>query len=158
MSVVAQLAALLAILSTGVVYGTDVFSAIALRPALARVDDAAMTAVIGNVHRYADRRMTLPGAIGIVASAAAAVLAALGGHAAASVAAGVALVVWIVWMVLYRRISAPINRVLTAAADAQETPANARDLQRGWDRIIVLRSTLQGVAVAALGASLILVP
>jgi hypothetical protein len=155
-SVVAQLAALLAILSTGVVYGTDVFSAIALRPALARVDDAQLTAVIGNVHRFADRRMTLPGVIGVVGSAAAAVLAVIAGAGAASVAAGLAFVVWIVWMVLYQRISAPINSILTAAADAHETPSNARDLQRRWDRIIVLRSVLQGVAVAALGASLIL--
>jgi hypothetical protein len=156
MSLVAQLAALLAILSTGVVYGTDVFSAIALRPALARVDDAQLTAVIGNVHRFADRRMTLPGVIGIVASAAAVVLAALAGAVAASLAAGIAFVAWITWMVLYQRVSAPINRVVTAAADAHETPPDARELQTRWDGIIVLRSTLQGIAVAALGASLIL--
>jgi hypothetical protein len=30
------------------------------------------------------------------------------------------------WLVLYLRISAPINRTLTAAADAHETPANTR--------------------------------
>jgi hypothetical protein len=156
MSLVAQLAALLGILSTGVVYGTDVFSAIALRPALARVDDASMTSVMGNVHRYADRRMTVPGVLAIVASAAAAVLAVLAGSTAAAVAAGLAFGVWIVWMMLYQRISAPINRRLTAAVDAHETPADARVLQERWDRIIVLRSVLQGAAMAALGAALIL--
>ena len=55
MTLLAQLAALLAILSTGVVYGTDAFCALVQRPALARVDDATLTAVMGNVHRY-DRR------------------------------------------------------------------------------------------------------
>ncbi len=156
MSILAQLAALVAILSTGVVYGTDVFSAIALRPGLACVDDAALTAVMGNVHRYADRRMTVPGVIGILTSAAAAVLSALAGHAAAAVVAGVAFVLWLAWMALYQRISAPINRALTAAADSHETPANARTLQHDWDRIIVLRATLQGLVVVALVISLIL--
>jgi hypothetical protein len=56
-TLLAQLAALLAIVSTGVVYGTDAFCALAQRPALARVDDATLTAVMGNVHRYGDRRM-----------------------------------------------------------------------------------------------------
>ena len=56
---------------------------------------------------------------------------------------------------LYLRISAPINRTLTAAADDHETPANARALQRDWDRIIVPRAVLQGLAVAALCVSLI---
>ncbi len=59
------------------------------------------------------------------------------------------------WVVLYLRISAPINRTLTAAADAHQTPANARALQRDWDRIIVPHAVLQGLAVAALGVSLI---
>ena len=57
MTLLSQLAALAAIVGTGVVYGTDVFCALVQRPALARVDDAALTAVMGNVHRFADRRM-----------------------------------------------------------------------------------------------------
>jgi predicted ester cyclase len=52
-----QLAALAAIAGTGVVYGSDVFCALVQRPALARVDDATLTAVMGNVHSFADRRM-----------------------------------------------------------------------------------------------------
>lgn len=68
-----------------------------------------LTAVMGNVHRFADRRMPAPG----------------------------------------------INRILTAAADAHETPWNARALQRDWDRIIVPRAVLQGLAVVALCVSLI---
>ena len=84
MTQLAQLAALLAILSTGIVYGTDAF-----------------------------------------------------------------------WVLLYLRISAPINRRFTAAADAHETPADVRDWQRAWDRIIVPRAVLQGLAVLALGVSLI---
>jgi hypothetical protein len=46
----ARVAALISILGTGVVYGTDVFCALVLRPALAVVDDRALVAVTGNVH------------------------------------------------------------------------------------------------------------
>ncbi|WP_354567393.1 hypothetical protein [Glaciihabitans sp. UYNi722] len=93
--------------------------------------------------------------IDLAASAAAGVLAAIGGNLPQALAAGIALVLLLVWTVLYPRISAPINRVLTASADAHETPANTRALQAGWDRIIVLRAMLQGAAVLALGISLI---
>ena len=155
MTLLAQLAALVAIVSTGVVYGTDAFCALVQRPALARVDDATLTAVMGNVHRYGDRRMPGPGILGLIAAAAASVLAAVGGHPVESVTAGLAFLLLAGWVVLYLRISAPINRTLTAFADAHETPANTRALQRDWDRIIVPRAVLQGLAVAALGLSLI---
>jgi hypothetical protein len=85
----AQLAALAAILGTGVVYGTDVFCALVQRPALARVDDATLTAIMGNVHRYGDRRMPAPGILGVIA-AAASPIAAVVGHPAESVTAGAA--------------------------------------------------------------------
>ena len=155
MTLLAQLAALLAIVSTGVVCGTDTFCALVQRPALARVDDATLTAIMGNVHRFGDRRMPAPGILGILAAAAATVLAAVAGHPAESVTAGAAFLLLVGWVVLYLRISAPINRTLTAAADARETPANARALQRDWDRIMVPRAVLQGLAVTALGVSLI---
>lgn len=60
-----------------------------------------------------------------------------------------------IWLLLYLRVSAPINRALTAAADNHETPANTRALQRDWDRVIVPRAILQGLATAALCVSLI---
>jgi transposase-like protein len=44
---------------------------------------------------------------------------------------------------------------LTAAADKHETPPNARALQHDWDRVIVPRAVLQGLAVAALCVNLI---
>ena len=49
MTLLSQVAALAAIMGTGVVYGTDVFSALVQRPALSRVDDATLTAVMGNL-------------------------------------------------------------------------------------------------------------
>src|SRR6266699_2484894 len=158
MHLAAHLAALIAVLSTGVIYGTDAFCALVQRPALAGVDDATLTAVMGNVHRFGDRRLPVPGILGIIASAAATVLAALAGRPVASATAGAALALLVAWLLLYLRVSAPINRALTAAADKHQTPSNARALQRDWDRIIVPRAVLQGLAIAALCVSLINCP
>ncbi|MGH3525347.1 MAG: DUF1772 domain-containing protein, partial [Mycobacterium sp.] len=64
----AKILALVSVLGTAVVYGTDVFCAVVQRPALAVVDDRALVAVMGNVHRYGDRRMPIPGVLGGVAA------------------------------------------------------------------------------------------
>jgi hypothetical protein len=152
---IAQIAALVAILGTAVVYGTDVFCAIVLRPALARIDDMALAAVTGNIHRFGDRRMPVPGVIGLLGAAIAAVAAGIGGNVLDAMLAGAAFALLGVWLLLYLRISSPLNRILTAAADAHETPRDVRDLQRAWDRVIVPRAVLQGLAVLALGLSLI---
>ncbi|PRY41546.1 DUF1772 domain-containing protein [Umezawaea tangerina] len=155
MTTFSHVAALVAVLATGVVYGTDVFCALVQRPALARVDDAALTAVMGNLHRVADRRMVVPGVLGVIAAAAASVPAAVAGRTVEAATAGAAFLLLVVWVLLYLRVSAPINRRLTAAADAGDTPADARALQAAWDRVIVPRAVLQGLAVLALGASLL---
>jgi Domain of unknown function (DUF1772) len=146
----AKAVALIAVLATAIVYGTDVFCAIVQRQALANVDDQTLVAVMGNVHRYADRRMPLPGALGVIGAAAAAALAAAAGRWSAAIAAGVAVGLLLVWLALYLRVSAPINRQLTAAAGTGEIPPNARVLQSNWDRIITARAALQGLATTAL--------
>lgn len=146
----AQLAALIAVIGNAVVYGTDVFSAIVLRPALAHVDDRALAAVSGFVHRYGDRRMPVPGVVGVAAAAASAAFAALAGHWAQAISAGVAVVLLVIWLLLYLRVSAPINRRLTAAAENNRVLTNVRALQADWDRIINARAVLQGLALAAL--------
>ncbi|MDT5256911.1 MAG: hypothetical protein QOD10_1991 [Mycobacterium sp.] len=150
----ADVAAVIAVLGTGVVYGTDVFCAIVQRPALARIDDTALVAVMGNVHRYGDRRMPLPGVLGMIAAAASAALAGVAGRWTTAVLAGTALALLLVWLGLYLRVSAPINRQLTAAAEAGDVPANARVLQANWDRVINARAMLQGLAVCALCVAL----
>ncbi|MFG1602997.1 DUF1772 domain-containing protein [Actinoplanes sp. NPDC049265] len=155
MTLLSQLAALLAIVSTGIVYGTDAFCALVQRSALARVDDATLTTVMGNLHGVADRRMPVPGILGVIAAGAAAVTAAVAGRTAGALTAAAAFLLLVIWVLLYLRISAPINRRLTAAANAHETPADVRAWQQDWDRVIVPRAVLQGLAILALGVSLI---
>jgi hypothetical protein len=150
MTELARVAALIGVLGTAVVFGTDVFCAMVQRPALALIDDRALVAVMGNVHRYGDRRMPLPGVLGMIAAAASAAVAAAAGRSTAAILAATALALLLVWLVLYLRVSAPINRQLTAAAQARDVPTNARALQANWDRVINARATLQGLAVCAL--------
>ncbi|HSS23101.1 MAG TPA: DUF1772 domain-containing protein [Mycobacterium sp.] len=154
MTELARVAALIGVLGTAVVFGTDVFCAMVQRPALALIDDRALVAVMGNVHRYGDRRMPLPGVLGMIAAAASAAIAAAAGRSTTAILAATALALLLVWLVLYLRVSAPINRQLTAAAQACVVPANARVLQANWDRVINARAALQGLAVCALCVAL----
>lgn len=147
---ITRAAALIAVLGTAVVYGTDVFCAIVLRPALALVDNGALVAVMGRVHHYGDRRMPVPGVLGVVATAVTVVLATVAEQWAQTIAAGVALVALVIWLVLYAQVSAPINRQLTAAAEAGHVLPNGQALQAKWDRIISARAMLQGLTVTAL--------
>jgi hypothetical protein len=152
---IAKLFALIAVLGTGVVYGTDVFCAMVQRPALARIDDRALLAVMGNIHRYGDRRMPVPGVLGLVAAAISAVFAATAGRWTQAVAAGVAVGLLMVWLLIYLRVSAPINQQLTAAIGQSDPAVNARELQHNWDGVITLRAVLQGLAVTALCTALL---
>jgi low affinity Fe/Cu permease len=151
----ARIAALIAVMGTAVVYGTDVFCAVVQRPALARVDERALVAVMGYVHLYGDRRMPLPGVVGIVAAGSSAALAGFGGKWSVAIAAGTAVGLLLVWLLLYVRVSAPINRRLTIAAENHEVPPNARELQSNWDRVITARAALQGLAIVGLCVALV---
>ncbi len=151
----AKLLVVISVLGNAVVYGTDVFCALVQRPALVAVDDPALVAVMGNVHRFGDRRMPVPGVLGVVAAIASAALLAVAGQWAQTIAAACAVVILLAWLALYVRISAPINRQLTAAATSRQVPTNARVLQSNWDRVINARAILQGLALVALCLTLI---
>ena len=153
MSVLAPIVAITGILAAGIIYGTDAFCALVQRPALTTLDDATLTAVMGRIHQYGDRRLPAPGVIGILAAAVTTTAATIRGSVPAAVAAGVALVFMLAWLSLYRGVAAPINRALTAAATTHETLDNARRLQSRWDSIITARAVLMAVAVAGLAIS-----
>lgn len=123
MTLVSQLAALAAIVGTGRVYGTDVFCALVQRPALARVDAATLTAVMGTC-TASQTAACPPQESSVSPQPPPSPQQPTGTTAAATAAAAFLLLVG--WLVLYLRISAPVNRTLRAAADAHETPSNAR--------------------------------
>ena len=152
MNTLASAAALAGLLAAGIIYGTDVFCALVQRPALAQLDETTMAAVMGRVHQYGDRRLPVPGVIGILAAVTATAAGVAGGSPARAAAAGLALAAMLAWLSLYLRIAAPINRTLTKAAVAHVTPGNARALQSRWDSIITARALLMTAAVAGLAA------
>jgi Domain of unknown function (DUF1772) len=151
----AKILVMISVLGTAVVYGTDVFCALVQRPALVAVDDGALVAVMGNVHRFGDRRMPAPGVLGVTAALASAALFAIAGYWIQAITAACAVVILLAWIAVYVRISAPINRQLTAAATSRQVPTNARVLQSNWDRVINARAVLQGLALATLCLTLI---
>lgn len=154
MNILSHVLAAAALMASAVIYGTDVFCAIVQRPALAHVSDVALTRVMGRVHEYGDRRLPLPGALGIAGAALAAITAAIAGHAVAAAAAAAAVTVQAMWLIIYLRISTPVNHALTSAAKTGHVPPNARSLQRRWDSVITARAILQAAAAAALCAAL----
>lgn len=96
-------------LACGIIYGTDVFSAIVLRPALALASDRTLVPVMGRVHDFGDRRLRVPGVAGLVAAILGTVMVAWAGHLGATVAGAIAVVALACWLIIYARISAPIN-------------------------------------------------
>ncbi|WP_030440379.1 DUF1772 domain-containing protein [Actinoplanes subtropicus] len=147
MTVLVDVLAIVAALATAVIFGTDTVAALVLRPTYAAVDDGTLTRVVGLDHRYGNARMPVPGILSVVAGAATTLTAFLTGRPAAGLAAGIALLLLLVWLVLFNRISLPINKVFIEAAEAGRVPADARRLQERWDSIINLRATLQGLAL-----------
>lgn len=146
MTALGQVLIATSVLACGIIYGTDVFSAIVLRPALALVDDRTLVSIMGRVHDFGDRKLRVPGVATILGT----VVVAWAGHLAATVAGAIAVVALACWLIIYARISAPINSRLTAASQRDETPADARLLQRRWDSVITPRSGLQMLAILSL--------
>ena len=144
----------LAILANAVIYGTDGFGAIVMRPAIAAVDDRTLTQLLGHIHRIADRRFPAIGASGLIAAMATAALAGASGHWVSAAAAALATLALVAFLAIYNRVSKPVNTALTAAAVAARVPGDVRRLQARWDSVINLRVALQALALAALCVAL----
>ena len=154
MRTLVEILASLAILANAVIYGTDVFGAIVLRPAIAAVDDRTLTQLLGHIHRIADRRFPAIGAAGLIAATATAALAGASGHWVSAAAAALATLALVIFLAIYNRVSKPVNTALTAAALADRVPGDARQLQARWDSVINARVALQTLALAALCVAL----
>jgi hypothetical protein len=116
---------------------------------------AKISAKCRNSFTFGEAGMSTTGALGVVSAMVSAATFAVTGHwSRASTAAG-AVVLLLAWLVLYVRVSAPVNRRLTDAATSGRVPTNARALQSSWDRVIVVRAVLQGLALTALCVTLI---
>ena len=147
----------LALLNTGIVYGTDMFFALVGRTALRRADAASLTQVLGHLHAVADARMPVAGALAMLSTVG--LVVAAGGWATwAGRLALVALGGLLTMLGLYVRVAQPVNQRLTAAAQQGTTLPNAHALQARWDSVIGLRAAALTVAMAALLAAALSLP
>ncbi|UWZ81908.1 hypothetical protein [Occallatibacter riparius] len=139
------LAVLLGIVSTAAVFGTDMFFLTIGRAALWRTSAAAGTEVMGFFHLFADARMPI---WGVVATLSNIVLAVMSGSAQRWFYLA-SLLMLILFVVIYARLSKPINQVQTKAAMAGLPLENARELQAAWDRSLFIRAPLLVVSLVA---------
>lgn len=136
---------LLGILSTAVVWGTDMFFFVVGRSALRSAKPSAVTEVMGFMHLYADARMPVFGVLAILSNLLLVVFTGAGQCWFYSVS----LLMLILFLVVYNRLSKPINRQQTEAAKTGRSLENARELQESWDRSLTLRVPMLAVSLLA---------
>jgi Domain of unknown function (DUF1772) len=135
--------ALVGMLSTAVVCGTDMFFLTIGRPALRLASPSAGTEIMGFFHMFADARMPIWGVSAILSNVLLAVFIK-GGQRWFYLAS---LLMLIVFVILYNLLSKPINRLQTEAAKTGEGLSNGRELQASWDRSVMIRVPLLVVSL-----------
>jgi hypothetical protein len=139
------LASLVGILSTAVVFGTDMFFLTIGRPALKLASPSAGTEIMGFFHMFADARMPIWGVSAILSNFLL-VLFSRDGQRWFYLAS---LLMLILFVISYNRLSKPINRLQMEAAKNGERLNNGRELQASWDRALIIRVPLLVVSLLA---------
>lgn len=139
------LLSLVGILSTAVVFGTDMFFLTIGRPALRLASPSAGTEIMGFLHMFADARMPIWGVSAILSNLLLVVLSRSGQRWFYLAS----LLVLVLFVVLYNLLSKPINRIQTEAAKTGERLDNGRELQASWDRVLLIRVPLLAVSLLA---------
>jgi hypothetical protein len=138
------LVSLVGILSTAVVFGTDMFFLTIGRSALRLASPSSGTEVLGFFHLFADARMPIWGIAAILSNLSLAILSRSGRWFYL-----VSLLMLVLFVILYNLLSKPINRIQTEAAKTGERLDNARELQASWDRVLWIRVPLLVVSLLA---------
>src|SRR5260370_14224878 len=128
------LVALVGILSTAVVCGTDMFFLTIGRPALRLASPSAGTEIMGFFHMFADAQMPIWGVSAILSNFLLIVLNKSGQRWFYFAS----LFMLILFVIIYNRLSKPINRVQTAAAKTGERLNNGRQLHASCDRSLMI--------------------
>ena len=138
------LVSLVGILSTAVVFGTDMFFLTIGSPALRLASPSAGTEIMGFFHLFADARMPIWGVSAILSNFLLVVLSRSGQRWFYLAS----LLMLILFVILYNLLSKPINRIQTEAAKTKRLD-NGRELQASWDRLLLLRIPLLVVSLLA---------
>jgi len=137
--------ALVGILSTAVVLGTDMFFLTVGRPALRLASSSAGTEVMGFLHMFGDARMPIWGVLAILTN----LLLAVFTRSEQRWLYLASLLMLILFVIGYLRLSKPINQIQTEAAKTGKSLDNGRELQASWDSSLILRVPLLVVSLLA---------
>jgi hypothetical protein len=118
---------------------------IGCRRALRLASPSAGTEVMGFLHMFADARMPIWGVSAILSNFLLVVLSRSGQRWFYFAS----LLMLILFVVIYARLSKPINRLQTEAARTGESLNNGRELQASWDRSVMIRVPLLVVSLLA---------
>jgi Domain of unknown function (DUF1772) len=127
------------------VCGTDMFFLTIGRSALRLASPSAGTEVMGFLHMFADARMPIWGVSAILSNFLLMVLSRSGRRRFYFAS----LLMLILFVIIYNRLSKPINRLQTEAAKTGERLNNGRELQASWDRSTMIRVPLLVVSLLA---------
>jgi hypothetical protein len=115
------------------------------RPALRLASLSAGTETMGFFHMFADARMPIWGVSAILSNFLLFVFSRSGQRCFYFVS----LLMLIVFVIIYNRLSKPINRLQTQAAKNREELNNGRELQASWDKSVMIRVPLLVVSLLA---------
>ena len=138
----------IAVLTTGIVYGTDGFHAIAGKKGLSLSKDSSIADVVGHTHYVADKRMPIIGITSIISTALFILLNL--NDATLVVFSGTALAMLLAHLALYLTIAKPVNARMSAAATSGMVPPDIRELQKRWDGVIFYRAAFLALAMLSL--------
>jgi hypothetical protein len=141
----------IAILTTGVIYGTDMFHALVVRKATGLSRDSSIADLIGHTHLIADKRMPLIGITSVVCTALCIILNISNTYTACLSAA--ALLMLLAHLYLYITIAKPVNKEMTDVAIKNMVPVNIRALQNRWESVINYRAALLTTAMLLLAVA-----
>jgi hypothetical protein len=133
------------ILSTAVVFGTDMFFLMIGRPALRLASPSAGTEIMGHFHMFADARMPVWGVLAILSN----ILMAVFSDSRQRWFCLASIFALILFVLIYNSWSKPINRIQTEAAKTGKRLNNGRELQGSWDRSLLIRVPLLGASLLA---------
>jgi hypothetical protein len=139
------LVSLVGILSTAVVFGTDMFFLTVGRPALKLASLSAGTEIMGFFHMFADARMPIWGLLATLSNLLLVVFSKRGQRWIYLAS----ILMLILFVILYNLLSKPVNRIQTEAAKTGERIDNGRELQASWDRVLWIRVPLLGASLLA---------
>ncbi|WP_134088880.1 DUF1772 domain-containing protein [Olivibacter sp. XZL3] len=153
MIVISQALLVTAVLTAGVIYGTDVFHALIVRKATALSKDGSIADLMGHTHLVADKRMPVIGMASVLATAFCLLLNFRHGYTA--YLSGAALLMQLAHLYLYISIAKPINKKMSDAAVGKIVPSDIRALQNRWESVINYRAALLTAAMFLLSVAAI---